>query len=32
MANPKHLAKLKKWLEEWNTWRRSNPGMMSNPR
>jgi uncharacterized protein YjbI with pentapeptide repeats len=32
MANPEHLAKLKKGVEEWNTWRRSNLTVVSDLR
>jgi hypothetical protein len=28
MANPEHLAKLRKEVQEWNTWRTSNPTLL----
>ena len=27
MANPEHIAKLRKGVEEWNTWRSDKPAV-----
>ncbi len=30
MANPGHLAKLKKGVKAWNKWRKENPTIIAN--